>query len=243
MPEIGTSLNQMDLRLEMLEQSTMRSQSTQAQIYVDEETGATVVEEVLDWSPAVNLWESYTTFGPVITDPADPGYPGGVLSTPYSMPEAHLIGGMCVLTGMVRRKAGAPNLTANIRYNQPMFGLPSDWRPQHNVILPCIMGNANPDPDAVPGPPASNFGTAWIEIRPEDPPNQHNSGWVYFVMGTLGLTASTGWISLQGIFPCVQLSTDATMEGGWDDSPSTLTWNDMGEDVTWSSYPNGVTAL
>jgi len=208
MPQIGGSLNQVDTRLETLEQSAMKPTSGRANVYLDPDTGQLVVEDQLDWSPAANLWESYTQLGPVITDPANPNYPGGLDSSVYGMAEAHLMGSMCLLTGMVRRKAGAPSLAANTRYNQPMFGLPADWRPMSNIILPCLVGNADPDPDA--GSPAGTFGTAWIEIRPENAPTMQPSGWVYFVMGTLALSASTGWISLQGVFPCSRISTKAS---------------------------------
>jgi hypothetical protein len=240
---IGSSLNQMDTRVETLEQGAMRATSGRAQVYLDPTTGATIVEDQLDWAPAANLWESYTTFGPTITDPEDPDYLGNPVSTVYGRPEANLIGSTCLLTGMVRRKAGSTNLTANTRYDQPMFALPAEWRPESNVILPCIMGNANPDPAAVPGPPANTFGTAWIEIRPENNLTaQHPSGRVYFVMGTLALTAGVGWISLQGIFPCTRLNTTAALvEGGWNEVPITLSWNEIGENVTWDTYPSGIT--
>jgi hypothetical protein len=242
MADIGISLNQLEARLSALEQSAMRPLSGQAQVTTaDLNAPASEITSEIDWAPAANLWESYTTFGPPISNIYDPNYPGNVISTVYGMPETHLIGSMCLLTGMVRRKTGAANLTANTRYDQPMFGLPAGWRPRDNVILPCIMGNANPDPAASPGPPANTFGTAWIEIRPESAPPQHASGWVYFVMGTMALTAGTGWISLQGIFPCSILQTDGTVQGGWNDVPSTASWNSMNENVTWSTYPVGVT--
>jgi hypothetical protein len=240
MPDIGTSLNQLEVRLSALEQIATRPLSGQAQVTTDLSTMTTTVTESLDWSPAANLWESYTTFGPPISDPLDPSYPGGMVSTVYGMTEAHMIGDMCLVAGMVRRKTGAANLLANTRYDQPMFGLPAGWRPRDNVILPCLMGNANPDPAASPGPPASAFGTAWIEIRPESAPQQRTSGWVYFVMGTTALTAGTGWISLQGIFPSKILPTNAIVEGGWDDVPSTTSWSSVNDNVTWSTYPVGV---
>jgi hypothetical protein len=241
MPDIGVSLNRLDGRVSALEQSAMRPLSGQAQLLTDPTTLTSTVIDELDWAPAANLWESYTTIGQPISDPLDPDYPGNAVSTVYGMAEANMIGSTCLLTGMVRRKAGAPNLTANTRYNQPMFGLPAGWRPQANVILPCIMGNANPDPAASPGPPANAFGTAWIEIHPESAPPQHSSGWVYFVMGTMPLTAGTGWISLQGVFPCGILQTSGTVEGSWNDVPGTTVWSSVNDNVTWSTYPVGVT--
>jgi hypothetical protein len=202
--DLGTSLNRLDSRVGRLEQRTLSSTTHATNVYLND-VGATVVEDPLDWSVSSGGWESYTQIGPIITDTAHPDYPGGVLSTNYEATEARLLGGLCVLNGMVRRKTGASTLAAGTRYNLPMFGLPVDWRPRSNVILPCLMGNANPDPSAPS--PASVFGTAWIEVRPEVSPVLQPSGRVYFVIGTLSCPPSTGWITLQGIFPCQLLGS------------------------------------
>jgi hypothetical protein len=202
--DLGTSMNRLDSRVSQLEQRTLSSTRPTTNVYLDG-TGATVVEDPLDWSVSSGGWESYSQIGPIITDTAHPDYPGGVLSTSYGRAETRLLGGLCVLSGMVRRKTGASTLAAGTRYDIPMFALPVDWRPRSNVILPCLMGNANPDPSAPS--PASVFGTAWIEIRPEVSPVLRSSGRAYFVTGTLSCPASTGWIALQGLFPCQLLSS------------------------------------
>jgi hypothetical protein len=200
--DLGSAANELESRVSVLEQRGMTANLRSPDVYLDSDTGATVVEDPLDWTVAPTGWESYSTIAPIIDDPDNPGYPGGEVSTDYGMAEAHLIGSMCVLTGMVRRKAGAtPNpLAAGTRYNLPMFGLPEDWRPMHNVVLPCLMGSTDPASAAV-------LGTGWIEIRPEINPVLRASGRVYFVTGTVSCSAGTGWIALQGIFPCQLLSS------------------------------------
>jgi hypothetical protein len=200
--DLGSAANELESRVSVLEQRGMTANLRTPDVYLDPATGTTVIDDPLDWTVSPTGWESYSTISPIIDDPVDPNYPGGELSSDYGMAEAHLIGSMCVLTGMVRRKAGAtPNpLAAGTRYSLPMFGLPDDWRPMHNVILPCLMGNADPTS-------ASAVGTAWIEIRPEINPVLQPSGRVYFVTGTLSCAPSTGWVALQGVFPCQLLSS------------------------------------
>jgi hypothetical protein len=197
--DYGSVANELESRVARMEQSTMSTTAPTVDVYIDPDSGATVVADPLDWSVAAGGWESYSQIGPIITDPDDPNYPGGELSTSYGMAEVQLLGSMCVLSGMVRRKTGAlPNpLAAGTRYNIPMFGLPVDWRPTRNVILPCLMGNTDPTSLG-----ANLVGTAWVEIRPEVNPVLRSSGRAYFVTGTLSCPPSTGWIALQGVFPC-----------------------------------------
>lgn len=221
--------NETESRLNTLEQGTTRLTSGSAYVYLDPDTGGTVVQEQLDWTAAAGGWESYSTVSPLIDDVT-----GGEMSTDYGMAEAHLLGAMGVLSGMVRRKTGAtPNpLAAGTRYNLPMFGLPLDWRPTYNVILPCLCGNADPAASST-----NAFGTAWIELRPEYSPFQI-SGRAYFVTANLALSPSTGWIALQGIFPCLSVSRDEGLAiNSWDDVAMTPTWDDIDPDVTWNSYP------
>lgn len=228
MAEIGIDLNELELRIATLEQSIASTVSGLSDSYFDIENNLTVVNDPLDWSVAANGWESYSTLGPPITDPDDEFYPGGVVSTPYVMPAAYRLGGMCVLTGMVRRKAGAANLVAGTRYNQPMFTLPQFWQPSGNFILPCLMGTADPAGLGV-------VGTAWIEIR-EDPDT--DTGVVSFVAGTLGCANGTGWIALQGLFPIRVADAPVLIEGSWNDASGTTTWSMVDPSITWNSYPD-----
>jgi hypothetical protein len=198
--DLNSELNQLTTRLSRLEQKSMFPTTGVADISYDPETSLTTVDDHIDWSLARNGWEPYSTVSDIIYDDvAGEITDGGELSTPYGRPETHLVGSMCVLTGMVRRKAGASNLVAGTRYDLPLFGLPEHWRPMANIVLSCVMGNVNPDPDLTPL--ASVVSTAWIEIRPALDPLE-NSGVVSYVTGTSALTAGTGWIALQGIFPC-----------------------------------------
>jgi hypothetical protein len=197
--DYNDELNRLGTRVSRLEQNSMFPTTGVADVGYDTETGVTTVDDHIDWSLARNGWEPYSSVSPIIWDAATQEVlDGGELSTPYGRPEAHLVGSMCVLTGMVRRKAGASNLVAGTRYDLPLFGLPEHWRPMTNIILLCVMGNVNPDPDLTPL--ASVVSTAWIEIRPGLDPLE-NSGVVSYVTGTSALTAGTGWIALQGIFP------------------------------------------
>ncbi len=257
--DLNSILNRLESRLGIVEQGTTVGTAGDADIGYDEATGVTTVNDQLDWTVTPTGWEPFSTVNPIVLDPEDviepdpdwewdpdpdgvePGveppvvdeeYASAGLSTPYARPEAHLIGQQCVLTGMVRRKTGAtPNpLAANTRYNLPMFGLPADWRPMTNVILPCVIGNGDPTS-------SGGTGTAMIEIRPEFDPVQP-SGRAYYVSGTVALSPTTGWIFLQGTFP-IQIwdaSEDAWTEDSWDDSHFQTTWDDVMDDVTWDNY-------
>jgi hypothetical protein len=166
-------------------------------------------------------------------DDDDAEFTGGALSTEYGRPEAHLIGSMCVLTGMVRRKAGASAVVAGTRYNLPMFGLPTNWRPSTSIILPCLVGNADPSPVGTIG----TVGTGWIEIRADLDPLQV-SGRAYLIGTTVGLSPTTGWLALQGIFPLsiVDASDETSATDTWDDAHFQTTWDSLGDDVTWDTY-------
>lgn len=229
MPDVGVDLNDLELRVEVLEQRAANTVSGIADSYTDSENNVIVTNDPLDWSLAANGWESYAKIGPPITDPDDEFYPGGVMSTPYGMPTAYRLGSMCVLTGLVRRKAGAANLVAGTRYNLPMFALPLYWQPPAQIILPCLMGTADPAGSL------GVVGTAWIEIR-EDPDTY--TGVVSFVAGTVGCAASTGWVALQGLFPISVADSTPLVEGSWDDASETTTWDSFDDTVTWNSYPN-----
>lgn len=231
---LGGSLNELEARVARLEQSAVRADTRPAALVTDD-VGTTTVQHALDWSAANNLWEPWSQLAPIT--PPDAAHPVWQLSTQYGLPEASLLGGMCVLTGLVRRKAGAPNLTAGTRWNQPLFGLPADWRPLHTVILPCLMGNADPGSGTT-----TTFGTAWIEIRADyDTTPPAPSGRVYAVAGTSACNATTGWIALQGLFPCQILPAVPLLnEGSWDDISDYLTWDQVADGITWDSYPNTV---
>jgi hypothetical protein len=229
--DFNSALNELDSRMLRLEQNSMVPTSGIADVSYDEETGTTVVDDGLDWSATATTWEPYSTISALVPDPADVNYPGGVLSTPYGRPEAHMLGSMCLLTGMVRRATGAASLPPGTRHDVPMFGLPLNRRPFTNVILPCLMGNT--DPLAA----TSVVGTAWIEIRPGLDPIQP-SGIAYYVSGTVACGPGTGWIALQGIFPCHVLDTsdDVPVEDSWDDAHFQTTWDSLTDDVTWDTY-------
>jgi hypothetical protein len=113
-----------------------------------------------------------------------------------------------------------------------MFGLPDHWRPTTNIILPCLMGNTAPD-----GTTSGVVGTAWIEIRPDTEPMQV-SGRVHFIAGTVALTPGTGWIALQGIFPCNLMDTTTVMPetNSWDGAHFQKTWDSLDSSVTWNTY-------
>jgi hypothetical protein len=228
MAGIDIALNELESRVAALEQVFANTVSGLADTTFDYENNLTVTNDPLDWSVANNGWESYSTLGPPITDPDDVYYPGGVVSTAYAMPAAYRLGGMCVLTGLVRRKAGAANLTAGTRYNSPMFALPQYWQPTASFIVPCLMGTAAPSGLGV-------VGTAWVEIS-EDPDT--DTGVVSFVTGTVSCTNSTGWISLHGLFPIRVADSGPLIEGSWDDASGTTTWNMVDPTVTWNSYPD-----
>jgi hypothetical protein len=197
--DYNSSMNQLESRVTRLEQDSMMPTSGVADISYDAATSLTTVEDQLDWSMARGGWEPYSTISPLVFDQATGEFTGGTLSTEYGRPEAHMVGSMAVLTGVVRRKAGALSLPAGARHDLPMFGLPLTRRTLTNVMLPCLMGNAAPDA-------ATTVGTAWIEIRPGLEPMQP-SGIVSYVAGTVACSPGTGWIALQGIFPCHVLDT------------------------------------
>lgn len=196
---LNNDLNQLFTRVSRLEQKGVFSISGVAHVGYDEATNTTTVNDHLNWGLAGTRWEPFSKVSNISYD-SETGMitGGGELSTPYGRPEAHLLGGMCVLNGLVRLKAGTPNLNAGTRYDLPMFGLPLNWRPMTHVPLLCLMGNGDPDPLAAS--PTGVVSTAWVEIRPGLEPLQE-SGIVYYVSGTSPLTAGTGWISLQGVFP------------------------------------------
>jgi hypothetical protein len=226
------SLNQLESRMARLEQSAMVPTSGALSIGFDTDTGTSTVTDQLDWTANPAGWEPFSTISPIVAQP-DGSISGGELSTVYGRPEAHLIGSMCVLTGVVRRKAGAtPDpLAAGTRHDSAMFGLPKGWRPAHNIILPCLMGNTDPATGGV-------VSTAWIEIRPDFSPVEQVSGRVYYIAGTGSLAPTTGYIVLQGVFPCQIIdSVGAVVENSWDDVPSSRTWDSIGADITWNNYP------
>jgi hypothetical protein len=223
------SANDLETRVAALEQRVMVSSGKAPYAYLDGATTVTV--DPLDWTRGSG-WASYTTIGTVYSDPANPLYPGGVLSSAFGMPQAQKVGNMCVLSGVVKRTGAT--LSPGTRYDAtPMFGLPTDWRPVSTVVLPCLIGGTGPDGLAA-------VGVGWIEVRSDHTPTPRKSGGVYFVTGTVALTAGTGWLALQGVFPCeVQAlnSTDGAPVGSWNAASETLTWGNVDEAVTWNSYP------
>lgn len=220
MSDFGNTINNVEGRLGRLEQK--RVVGTSGISPVTYSAGVATVADQLDWSQSQG-WESYTKISVANADGT-----GGTYTSKYAMPAAHMTGRMCLLTGMVRRKAGATNLTAGTRYNLQMFGLPLNWRPATNVILPCVMGNSDPTSGVV--------GTAQIEIRTGYLPTA-TSGRVYYVNGTLGLDANIGWIALQGSFPCQIIDVrDTVIIGSWADAHFQETWDSVAETLTWSDY-------
>jgi hypothetical protein len=227
MAELGGDLTELEMRVAALEQVFASTHTGIGDGYFDTDAMVTVVNDPLDWSVANNGWESYTKIGPPITDPTDEYYPGGAWSTPYAMASASRLGSMCVLTGMVRRKAGAANLAAGSANLSPMFALPLNWQPTADVILPCLMGNTDPSGTAV-------VGTAWIEVREND---VADTGVAYFRSGTVACNANTGWIALQGLVPISVNEAGLLVEDSWDDASPTTTWNMVDPSVTWNTYP------
>jgi len=199
--DVGGSFNQLESRLAALEQRTLTSVTGLPSMFFDPDTGESVLEDPLDWTLNPTGWEPFSTISPLVEE-VDGEVTGGELSTEYGRPEAHMVGNMCVLTGLVRRKAGATpsTMSPGARYNSVMFGLPSGWRPVVNTILPCLTGNAAPGS-------GTTVSTAWIEIRPEVDLEQL-SGRVYFVAGTGTIQPTTGWVALQGVFPCQIVQPD-----------------------------------
>jgi hypothetical protein len=236
--DYGSIINQLEARIARLESDIVVPTTGTADVGYNADTDTTTVDDHLDWT-AANGWEPYSTVSPIVpvanADPDDdePDFTGGDLSTPYGRPEAHLIGSMCVLTGMVRRKAGASAIVAGTRYNLPMFGLPVNWRPTTNVILPCLVGNADPSPTGTIG----TVGLGWIEIRSDLAPLQP-SGRAYLIGTTVGLSPTTGWVALQGIFlmTIIDASDETSAEDTWDDAHFQTTWDSIGSGVTWNNY-------
>lgn len=232
--DFDNMINQIEARVARLEQNSVVPTTGLADVDYDDETDTTVVNDRIDWSAAANGWEPYSSVSPFVFDAVTGEVvSGGELSSPLGRPEAHLIGSVCVLTGVVRRKAGAtPNpLAPGTRYNLPMFGLPTSWRPTTNIILPCLVGNTDPLTTA------ATASIGWIEVRSGLDPLQ-DSGRVYFVATTLGISPNTGWIALQGVFPChlIDTSVDAPVENSWDDAHFQSTWDSLADDVAWLNY-------
>jgi hypothetical protein len=219
--DFGTSMNETEARIAHLEQKRVVGTSGISPVTYDD-TGVPTVADLLDWSKS-DGWESYTK----ITVATDDGT-GAAYTSKFAMPAAHMTGRMCMLTGVVRRKTGATNLTAGTRYNLQMFGLPLNWRPVTNVILPCVMGNSDPSTGVV--------GTAQVEIRTGFLPTEV-SGRVYYISGTLGCDANIGWIALQGSFPCKIVDVrDTVVMGSWGDAHFQESWDSVAEDLTWNDY-------
>jgi hypothetical protein len=229
--DINATLNQLESRVSTLEAKALSATTGLPDILYDDETEEQTLVDRLDWTVS-NGWEPYGTFSPIVFDETDPGYPGGLLSSPYGRPEAYQIGRMCLLTGMARWSGStmSDTLSAGIRHNIRMFGLPTDLRPLTNVVLPCLAGNGDPAALGV-------VGTAWIEIRPEGETLQP-SAQVYYVAGTAALNAGTGWVALQGIFTCASapIGGDSPRDGGWNDAHFMTTWDTVHPDATWDTY-------
>jgi hypothetical protein len=226
--DASVDINELDSRVRVLESFAANTVTGLSDAYTDPEAEATVTNDPLDWTVSTD-WESYTTIGPPITDPADPVFPGGALSSLYGMPAAYRVGSMCVLTGLVRRKGGSANLPAGASATAlPMFALPQFWQSTSNIILPCLMGNTDPSGTAV-------VGTAWIEVRGD---LTSLTGVVHYRAGTVACNAGVGWIALQGLFPISVADSLPTVEGSWNDASETMTWDMFDDTVTWNSYPD-----
>ena len=202
--DLNHELNQLLTRVSRLEQSSVIPISGTADVGYDRANNVTTVDDKVDWGMASG-WEPYSKISNIIYDPATGrSTGGGELSTPYGRPESHLMGSMCVITGLVRRSPGAPSLPAGRRHDIPMFGLGNYWRPMTNIPLLCLMGDGDPDPAS--GAPTGVVSTAWIEVRPGLDP-LYGSGVVTYVAGTGACSAGTGWVALQGIFPTHMFDT------------------------------------
>lgn len=227
--DFGSSMNQMDARLADLEQRRVVGVTGISDIsYNDTVVSVPVSEDRLDWEQS-DGFESYTK----VTAATEDGT-GATYTSTYPIPAAHRTGQLCMLTGMVRRKAGEANLAAGTSYDLEMFGLPENWRPISNTRLPCLMGNGDPAAGGV-------VGTAQIEIRTGYLPTEI-SGRVVYMGGTSALTAGVGWIALQGSFPVSVIDVlDVRVMGSWadahfqeywislPDNPGGLTWDDYGD--------------
>lgn len=226
--DLNTTLNQLETRVAQLEAKALGATTGLPDIVYDEEAGTTTVEDRLDWS-VTEGWEPYASVTPGISDETDPDYPGTALTSFYGRPEAYQIGRMCFLTGTAKRKVGSTSLAAGQRHNLKMFGLPADLRPLTHVILPCLMGNGPPED-------LTTVGTAWVEIRNGADTGQ-DSAQVYYVAGTVALSATTGWVALQGIFTCQTLSAEhALTSGSWDDVHFMTTWDTVNPESQWDTY-------
>jgi hypothetical protein len=226
--DFSSTMNQMEAQIAKLEQKRVVGQPGLSDVSFST-TGVPIVEERLDWTES-DGWESYTKITVATVDGT-----GAKYSAPYAMPAAHMHGRMCVLTGMVRRKAGATNLAAGTRYDSEMFGLPTNWRPITNTPLSCTMGNYDPTNPTAGGA----VSTAQIEIRTGFLPTEI-SGRVHYIGGTSALTAGVGWIALQGSFPCSTVDVlDVRIMGSWADAHFQEYWDSLPDNpggLTWDMY-------
>ena len=196
--DLAAMSNDMETRIATLEQRTPSVAAPAITVTTDPVTGVPVIHDSLTWNSG---WESYSKLGSFVTDP-DPDnggmFTGGSFSTAYGAAQAYRMANTCFLTGVVRRLTST--LATGTRHNLRMFMLPEGWRPVHNVPLLCATGSTAPDGTL------AVVASAWVEVRPDI---TQTAGGVYFVAGSTALTASTGWISLQGSFLATTTSPTA----------------------------------
>lgn len=186
--------NDVELRLHQLEQRAPSVELPSVQVTVDS-SGATpvpVLTDPLDYN--VGGWASYATLTPAVSED---GIPSGTWSDGpegFLPPQAHRIGNVIFLAGMIRRVG--PDVDANVAVNSVMFRLPATWRPARTVMLGCPCASANPPSAALGG------GRAMVMVTPN---LGQNAGLVTLVTTSVPLASGIGWVSLTGTFPAVYM--------------------------------------
>lgn len=190
--------NDMEARLHQLEQRAPSVEVPSIQVTVNSAGAApaAVTTDPLDYNALA--WESYSKFTATVSAT---GVPGGTWSDGpegFLPPQAFRVGNVVFLSGLIRRTGAT--LTANTVMNSVMFLLPAMWRPARTVMLTTSC-----DTSGTPNT-TSGGGRALLMVTPN---MTQNSGKVTLVTASVGLTAGTGWVSLEGAFPAMFLGDPA----------------------------------
>jgi len=190
MTSIGEELTILESRINTVEQRSAVGRAPAMTVVPNPTTGAPEIHDPLTWDSG---WIQHTTIAFSQPNPALPGYPGASWvhytggGTEYGPAQVIRVGSMAHLTGLLVRSGST--LSAGGGYGIRMFMLPTGWRPPFRVKLPCVMNGGSP-------------AVADIEVRPDV---TAAAGGVYFTIGQADLTGGSGWIALQGGFPCLDV--------------------------------------